>query len=44
VEASSLIQKNWQGFLYIDDNKTELLSFLSTLVSGIQTSHHYTSY
>lgn len=38
VEASSAVPQNWRGFLRIDENKTELFSFLSTQVSGIDTN------
>ena len=35
VEPSSTIPGNWQEFLRISDNKTELFSFLATKVAGI---------
>ena len=38
VEASSVVPQNWREFLRIDENKTELFSFLSTQVSGIDTN------
>ena len=38
VEATSLVPKNWQGFLRVDDNKTELFSFLATRISNLNTS------
>ena len=37
VEPSSAIPKNWSEFLRIDDNKTELFSFLATHVTGLGT-------
>ena len=37
VEASSAVPHNWREFLRIDENKTELFSFLSTQVAGIDT-------
>ena len=37
MEASSAVPPNWRGFLRIDENKTELFSFLSAQVSGIDT-------
>ena len=40
VEAMSLVPKNWQGFLRIDENKTELLlfSFLAIRISKMSTN------
>ena len=38
VEPSNTIPGNWQAFLRIDDNKTELFSFLATRIAGINTS------
>ena len=38
VEQSSAIPGNWQEFLCIDDNKTELFSFLAMNVASIKTS------
>ncbi len=38
VEPSSAIPGNWQEFLRIDDNKTELFSFLATNAAGIDTN------
>ena len=37
VEASTAIPGNWQEFLRIDDNKTELFMYLSQLVIGIES-------
>jgi hypothetical protein len=37
VDPSSLIPGNWQAILRIDDNKTELSSFLATKAAGIDT-------
>jgi len=34
----SAIPGNWQAFLCIDDNKTELFSFLATNAAGINTN------
>ena len=38
VEQSSAIPGNWQEFLRIDNNKTELFSFLAMNVASIKTS------
>jgi len=38
VEPSSAIPGNWHDFLHIDDNKTELFSFLATKAAGIDTN------
>ena len=38
VEAMSLVPKNWQGFLRIDENKTELFSFLAIRISKMSTN------
>ena len=46
VEPSSLLPSNWQQFLRIDQNKTELFAFLSTSVTSttadkqIISTHH----
>ena len=37
VEPSNSIPGNWQGFLRINDNKTELFSFLATNAATIVT-------
>ena len=34
----SLVPKNWQGFLRIDENKTELFSFLAIRISKMSTN------
>ncbi len=34
VLGTTRIPKNWQGFLRVDDNKTELFQFLSTCATG----------
>ena len=38
VEPSSAVPGNWPAFLRIDENKTELFSFLATRAVGIDTS------
>ena len=38
VEPSSTIPSNWQSFLRVDDNKTELFSFLASSAARIVTS------
>ena len=38
VESSSAVPGNWQALLRIDENKTELFSFLATRVAGIDTT------
>ena len=38
VEPSSTIPSNWQSFLRVDDNKTELFSFLASSAAHIVTS------
>ena len=38
VESSSAVPGNWQAFLRIDENKTELFSFLATRMAGIDTT------
>ncbi len=38
VESSSAIPGNWQEFLRIDENKTELFSFLAKNTAGITTN------
>ena len=38
VESSSAVPGNWQAFLHIDEKKTELFSFLTTRVAGIDTT------
>ena len=38
VESSSAVPGNWQTFLRIDENKTELFSFLATRMAGIDTT------
>ena len=38
VEQSSAVPGNWQAFLRIDENKTELFSFLAMRAAGIDTS------
>ena len=40
VEPSSLIPRNWQEFLRVDDNKIELFSFLATTMVAIQTENN----
>jgi hypothetical protein len=40
VEPSSAIPGNWQAFLRIDENKTELFSFLATRVAHMDTHKH----
>lgn len=46
VEPSSVIPGNWQAFLRIDDNKTELFSFLAKCVTALDadkpilSTHH----
>ena len=40
VEPSTVIHGNWQEFLRIDDNKTELFSFLASNVADIDTNKH----
>ena len=37
VEPASTIPGNWQAFLRIDENKTELFSFLATKIATIET-------
>ena len=39
VNPSSAFPGNWQAFLRIDDNKTELFSFLATNREGINTNN-----
>ena len=36
VEPSSVIPRNWQAFLGIDDNITELFSFLANYVKALE--------
>jgi hypothetical protein len=38
VAASSKIPKNWQGFMRISDNKTELFTMLAVYISQIETN------
>lgn len=38
MEAMSLVPKNWQDFLRIDENKTELFSFLAIRISKVNTN------
>ena len=38
VESSSTLSGNWQAFLCIDKNKTELFSFLAMRAAGIDTT------
>ncbi|KAG0717130.1 hypothetical protein GWK47_008210 [Chionoecetes opilio] len=40
VEPSSAVPGNWQEFLRINDNKTELFPFLASNVADIDTSKH----
>jgi len=40
VEPTSAIPGNWQEFLRIDENKTELFSFLASNVAEIDTNKH----
>ena len=40
VEPSSAVPQNWQEFLRVDDNKTELFSFLASNVVDIDTNKH----
>ncbi|KAG0723068.1 hypothetical protein GWK47_043326 [Chionoecetes opilio] len=40
VEPSSAVPGNWQEFLRINDNKTELFSFLASNVADIDTNKH----
>ena len=40
VEPSSAVPQNWQEFLRVDDNKTELFSFLASNVADIDTNKH----
>ena len=40
VDPLSAIPGNWQAFLRIDDNKTELFSFLAMNAAGINTNKH----
>ena len=43
VEPSNSIPGNWQEFLRINDNKTELFSFLATRAATIATDKHVVS-
>ena len=40
VEPTSAVPGNWQEFLRIDDNKTELFSFLASNIADIDTNKH----
>ena len=40
VEPRSAVPGNWQEFLRIDDNKTELFFFLASNVAEIETNKH----
>lgn len=40
VEPSSTVPGNWQEFLRIDENKTELFSFLASSVANLATNKH----
>ena len=40
VEPTSEVPRNWQEFLRIDDNKTELFSFLASNLADLETNKH----
>ena len=40
VVPASAVPENWQGFLCVDDNNTELFSFLASNVVDTDTNKH----
>ena len=39
IESSNTLPRHWQGFLMNDDNKAELLSFLSLQAANLETEN-----